>query len=442
MMGGNRGSVMTKAARLVKKDGYILMVMMLTVPLAGELKFYPLNETFRVSFGVPTFFFLLLLLRNVPAVLSGFLTGAAVVGFRVLLDGFGPGQIDWLSSFYYHYPTFFFYFTYAFLFYLAKVKRFQFRPLYIGFLGFGIELIADGAELAVQYMMFESTVTPGKIRDMMAIAFSHSFIVLSFFNVMKLYETQSREKQIREQNEHMLMIVSNLYEETVHLKKTLKNTEEITNESYQLYRLLNRQSDNNSSVRQISQKVLRLAGEIHEVKKDNQRIFAGLLKLISKESFRDYMAAEDLVRLVTGINRKYAESLEKDIDFHYSIDGEHPKYHVYTVLSVINNIMANAVEAIQKQGSIRLSLYRRGDDMLECRVEDDGPGIPEKVGDVVFEPGYTSKYDEFGTPSTGIGLSYVKETVEELGGSIRFRNDASGVVFTIRLPVQQLIQKG
>ncbi|MEK3813418.1 MULTISPECIES: sensor histidine kinase [Bacillus] len=442
MMGGNWGSVMKKAARLVKKDGYILTVMMLTVPLAGELKFYPLNETFRVSFGVPTFFFLLLLLRNVPAVLSGFLTGAAVVVFRVLLDAFGPGQIDWLSSFYHHYPTFFFYFTYAFLFYLAKVKRFQFRPLYIGFLGFGIELIADGAELVVQYMMFESTVTPGKIRDMMAIAFSHSFIVLSFFNVMKLYETQSREKQIREQNEHMLMIVSNLYEETVHLKKTLKNTEEITNESYQLYRLLNRQSDNNSSVRQISQKVLRLAGEIHEVKKDNQRIFAGLSKLISKESFRDYMAAEDLVLLVTGINRKYAESLEKDIDFHYSIDGEHPKYHVYTVLSVINNIMANAVEAIQKQGSIRLSLYRCGDDMLECRVEDDGPGIPEKVGDVVFEPGYTSKYDEFGTPSTGIGLSYVKETVEELEGSIRFRNDASGVVFTIRLPVQQLIQKG
>lgn len=63
MMGGNRGSVMTKAARLVKKDGYILMVMMLTVPLAGELKFYPLNETFRVSFGVPTFFFLLSLPR-------------------------------------------------------------------------------------------------------------------------------------------------------------------------------------------------------------------------------------------------------------------------------------------------------------------------------------------------------------------------------------------
>lgn len=43
--------------QLAKKDGYILLLMLLTVPLAGELKFYPLNETFRVSFGVPTFFF-------------------------------------------------------------------------------------------------------------------------------------------------------------------------------------------------------------------------------------------------------------------------------------------------------------------------------------------------------------------------------------------------
>ncbi|MFN2746441.1 ATP-binding protein [Bacillus sp. z60-18] len=431
-----------KAGRLIKKDGYILMLMLLTVPLAGELKFYPLNETFRISFGVPTFFFFLLLLRNVPAVLPGLSTGAAVVAFRVMLDVFGRNQLDWQSAFYDHYPTFFFYFTYAFLFDLAKVKRFQYQPLLIGFLGFAIEIIADGAELAVQYAAFSSTVTPGKIRDVMAIAFSHSFIVLSFFNVMKLYESQSREKQIREQNEHMLMIISNLYEETIHLKKTLKNTEQITNESYQLYRILNQRSREHPSEKPLSQKVLRLAGEIHEVKKDNQRIFAGLSKLISNESFRDYMGAEDLVRLVIGINRKYAESLGKDIEFQYTVSGEHPKYHVYTILSMINNIMANAVEAIEKNGRIRLSLFRNEEGMLECRIEDDGPGIPEKIGDVVFEPGYTSKYDEFGTPSTGIGLSYVKEAVEGLGGGITFCNHRNGVVFAIRLPVQQLIQKG
>lgn len=35
---------------------------------------------------------------------------------------------------------------------------------------------------------------------------------------MKLHESQVREKQTRKQHEHMLMIVSNLYEETIHLK--------------------------------------------------------------------------------------------------------------------------------------------------------------------------------------------------------------------------------
>lgn len=54
---------------------------------------------------------------------------------------------------------------------------------------------------------------------MIIIAISHRFIVLSFFNMIKLYEAQSRERQIRKQNEHMLMLISNLYEESVLLKK-------------------------------------------------------------------------------------------------------------------------------------------------------------------------------------------------------------------------------
>ncbi len=47
-----------------------------------------------------------------------------------------------------------------------------------------------------------------------------------------------------------------------------------------------------------SQKALRIAGEMHEVKKDNQRIFAGLSKLISNESFKDYMNAAELFHLI------------------------------------------------------------------------------------------------------------------------------------------------
>ncbi|OIK19988.1 ATP-binding protein [Bacillus amyloliquefaciens] len=424
---------MIRLEYLLKKDGYLFALMLITVPLAGELKFYPVNEVYRISFGAPAFFFFLLLLRHVPAVLSGLLTGAAVVAFRIGLACWGGEHAGFTEAFFSQYPSFFFYFTYACLFYVLKVRHFRDRPLMIGFLGFLIEIVSDTVEMAVQFSGGQPIMIPDKLADIAVIAVSHTFIVLSFFNVMKLHEAQVREKQTRKQHEHMLMIVSNLYEETIHLKKTLKTTEHVTKESYQLYREM---SGNDP---ELGSRMLRLAGEIHEVKKDNQRIFAGLSKLISNERFRDYMDAAALIGLVIRINEKYAESLGKDIQFQSVIEGEHPDYHVFTVLSILNNLTANAVEAMGDRGEICLTLRRAEDDTAEFQAEDDGPGIPEKIGEIVYDPGFTSKYDEFGTPSTGIGLSYVKEIVTELDGDISFHNKPKGVIFTIQLPVRHLI---
>ncbi len=270
--------------------------------------------------------------------------------------------------------SFFFYMTYACLFYILKANRFRERPIMLGFIGFMIEVVSDCVELAVQFLIFHTVVTPEEITDIAVIAISHTFIVMSFYSVLKLYETQSREKQTRQQHEHMLMIVSNLYEETVHLKKTLKTTEKVTNDSYQLYREMKGKDH------QLSGRILRLAGEIHEVKKDNQRIFAGLSKLISNESLRDYMRASDLLQLVIRMNEKYAEALGKQIDFYCSIEGEHDEYHVFIVLSIINNLTANAVEAMDEEGMISLRLHKLNESMVEFQVEDNGPGISEKIG--------------------------------------------------------------
>ncbi|WP_353853894.1 sensor histidine kinase [Bacillus sp. Bos-x628] len=424
--------------QLVKKDAFILFFMIVIVPLAGELKFYPVNETFRISFGPPAFFFCLLLLRKSRPLLPGFLTGTAIVIVRVGLDLI-QHKADVVESFYQQFPSFFFYLTYAFLFYFIRTGSFKQQSIFIGLIGLIIELLADFVELFVQFLVFDTTMTLSKLSDMVLIAFAHSFVVISFFNMMKLYEAQSREKQIMKQNEHMMMVISNLYEETVHLKKTLKHTEHITQESYRLYRILN----DHEAGKKVSQELLKLAGEIHEVKKDNQRIFAGLSKLISKENMQDYMKAEELVQLVIGIQEKYAQSLGKTILFKSDIQGIHMQdFHVFIFLSLINNLMSNAVEAIEDNGTI--SLVLKGiDDKLEIRIEDDGPGIPEKLREIVFDPGYTSKFDEFGTPSTGIGLSYVRELVQELGGQLLIeQKETKGAAFKLILPIKNLIQRG
>lgn len=54
----NEDVIIIKLERFFEKDAYIMALMLVTVPLAGELKFYPLNEEFRISFGAPAFSFL------------------------------------------------------------------------------------------------------------------------------------------------------------------------------------------------------------------------------------------------------------------------------------------------------------------------------------------------------------------------------------------------
>ena len=163
--------------------------------------------------------------------------------------------------------------------------------------------------------------------------------------------------------------------------------------------------------------------------------------MYSNESFQNYMKAEELIELIVRINKKYADSLHKQISFFSSVTGEHFSYHVYTILSIINNLVANAVEAIKDEGMIVLSVHRQAE-FVEFHVQDDGPGVPLKYEKAIFEPGFTSKYDQFGNPSTGIGLSYVRDIVQELGGTIEAKQGDNGMIFIIQIPLCSLIQKG
>jgi len=409
--------------------------MIVMVPLAGEIKFYPLNDTFRVSFGAPAIFFFLLLLKKIPPIIPGFLTATAVVLSRVLMDLVFKIETDIFFSFQQHFPTFFYYFTFACVFQLIRAQRFRKSSLMIGFIGYIVELLSDSIEILVQYIVLKTTITLSDVIQMNLVAFAHSFVVISFYNMLKLYEADSREKQILEQNEHMLLLISNLHEEAVYLKKTLKNAETVTVESYALYRdLLNKDKES-------GQRALRIAGEIHEIKKDNQRIFAGLEKLISKESFKDYLDPKELIRLIVRINEKYVYSQKKNIKITYSIEGTHPDYHAYTVLSLINNLMANAIEAIREEGKVHVD-FSEADGIVKFDVFNSGSKIPDKYANAIFQPGFTSKYDTLGDPSTGIGLSYVEEAVKNLGGNVIFINKSTGVTFSIKIPMNQLAQKG
>ncbi|WHY88214.1 ATP-binding protein [Neobacillus novalis] len=299
--------------------------MIIAVPLAGELNFYPFNDSFRISFGMPTFFFFLLLLGKYPAILSRTVIGISVVAFRILLD---LPLHDFSYSFQHRCPTFFYYFTFGCLFYFTKANRSIHQSILIGFLGIIFDILASSAELTSQYFALDSVVTREDIRKISVIAIFRSFFTIGIFILYVLYETRLRIEEMQKQNEHLITVITNLYEESINLRKTLINSEKITRDAYNLYRSLKNIENKKEAKEGLSQTALKIAGQTHDFKKDNQRILSALSRLIADKGFSEYMEVNELLNIAMKSNMKYANFLGKDIEILLDIQGKHPDYHI------------------------------------------------------------------------------------------------------------------
>ena len=93
----------------------------------------------------------------------------------------------------------------------------------------------------------------------------------------------------------------------------------------------------------------------------------------------------------------------------YTFDG------TSDVLTVVGNLVDNAMEAVSYDGTITVSL-QTGDGSVRIVVEDDGPGIDEDQLARVFEPGVTTKAS-LDRPVRGIGLALVTRIAHRRNGS-------------------------
>lgn len=423
------------------KDLLVFLLMLILVPLAGEPKIHPFSgdlSTFRVSFGSPIFLLFLLWIRNTSFILSGFCVGLSVTIFRICLD-IVTNDASFSSSFLLRAPAFFYYFTYAACFHLPAVDELYSKAIRIAGWSILAEFFASIAELAVTNYLLgsELVITFTILFQLILIAVIRCFFILSFFFLTQLYQSETRIKEEKEQKKHMLLLIANLYEEVIQLNKSQKNAEQVTRNCYQIYENLQDPTEKVSR-ENLSAELLSIAGQVHEIKKDNQRIYAGLRQLTNNRRLSDYLPAGELGDIIVQSNLKYANSLKKDIRFMPTIDPHLPPLHVYTLLSLVNNLVANAVEAIKKEGFIKIN-FTKIKDSIEIRIMDNAGGISPNKINLIFKPGYTTKFDEKGNPSTGVGLPYVKHLTETLGGKIAVNLAHTGATaFILTIPLKSL----
>lgn len=100
--------------------------------------------------------------------------------------------------------------------------------------------------------------------------------------------------------------------------------------------------------------------------------------------------------------------------------------------SVVRNLLNNAIQHNDEDTPVVEVSGELHDDVVEIRIADNGPGVPDGHRDDIFGKGDR----DLGSPGTGIGLYLVRSLVTQYGGDVWVEdNDPTGAVFVVRLPL-------
>jgi two-component system NtrC family sensor kinase len=123
-----------------------------------------------------------------------------------------------------------------------------------------------------------------------------------------------------------------------------------------------------------------------------------------------------------------AVKISSELQADPKLDGE----RAAALKEVLLNLVLNALQAIKRDGEVKIETTSNGANQLKITVTDTGIGVPPSMQEKIFEPFFTTKQR-----GTGLGLAIVARRVRELGGTITIASpvvDGRGARFVIILP--------
>ena len=118
--------------------------------------------------------------------------------------------------------------------------------------------------------------------------------------------------------------------------------------------------------------------------------------------------------------------VENELKGEIAIQGD-----INNMVQVVNNLVSNAIDAMQPQGGkIRLRVTRDADRLI-LMVQDNGPGVAPEIREKLFKQMITSK----GANGTGLGIFISNSVIKaKFGGDIWMKdNPEGGTIFGISI---------
>lgn len=418
-----------------------ILLSAVAVALLGEIKLQLyVNSAFRLTLGPVGLGAALLFFPNLPAVWTGAAAGTAVILLRTLTGlaagGFLADPQSCLAAlpgiFNSFWPAGVYYVSYSALFSLLRARKLAgMRHLSLFIVLTATDILSNVLELALRpdpitLLAFEAFVVAGMGR---------SSVLAGLYLTMKHQVEEWQYEHERVEYRRLLLLVTGLQAEVFFLSKSSAEIEHIMVRAHTLRQRLKGDPE-------LAPLALDVAKDVHEVKKDYQRILSGLQRLTRVQGLAREMSLSEVVDLVLEANRSYAAWLGKTVEFASDVQDDFTSENYMVWVSVLNNLVVNAVEACAKRGKVTVSASSNGN-QYAVRVTDTGIGIPRADWELIFSPGYSTKSDpETGDFSTGLGLVHAMGLVESLGGTIQVESSGPGfTVFRIECPLESQTQR-
>lgn len=255
------------------------------------------------------------------------------------------------------------------------------------------------------------------LNQLIVIAFIRTLISLGILLIFYYFRNFFRKEMDRKKFNDLMGIFSDIKSEVYLMNNNIKYIESIMTDAYLLYDNI---EDNN--VRKNKNKALKIAQNVHEIKKNYIGILNGLSALEFNQDIYNRMKMSQMFSILRQNAEKDIKKNALGISIEFRLEEDfYVKKHFY-LMSVLRNLINNSLEAMESSQKNRKKISircHRIKDVYIFSVFDNGPGIKEKNIDYVFNNGFSTKFTNDGKIHRGLGLSLVKEIVEkEFSGNI------------------------
>ena len=261
-------------------------------------------------------------------------------------------------------------------------------------------------------------------------------LVWCILTAFEQYTMLLMKKEHEKRYQHLLLLISKLNDEVVWMKKNASQIEDTMRTAYLLYENLKETEADSGQAKA----ALKIARDIHEIKKEYLLIMRGLSTALEEEDAGDGMYLSEVFRLLKDTMSLAAEEHDKHLEL--QVDCKHELYtkKQYYFMSIFRNLLMNAIEA-SKEKEIQVEIAEKKEGDYYCfTVTDHGPGIPKEDQEEIFKAGYSTKINyHTGEINRGLGLNLVKNlTEQQLSGQISLFSCHGTTTFTIMIPINEL----